>query len=387
MNTHRGAFRYTKTRICLFVVALIGLAVSAEETTEEHEEAIQVSDEILEEFGVKFAPASGGIIRTEQTLNGEIAVVPRNVIHVAPPIEGIVTNVYRSLGDSVEEGEILATLTSRELATARAELLAAISKQKLARTTYTREKNLYEKKISAESDFLSAEQAYASASIDVESAKHRLLALGIGEDEFARKDSHGSLNSYSLTAASAGVIVEKHITRGELVGPTSRSFVITDLSTVWVALTVYQKDLDAIREALTVRIKGSDGENSVEGTIEYVSPIIDPSTRSTTARLIIDNESGRWRPGMFIEAVVSVSEVPAEIVVPNSAVQVISGKSVVFIRDHDEITQREVALGQRDGSNVSILSGLHTGEVVATTNAFTLKAEIQKSEFGDDHGH
>ena len=361
--------------------------MAGEDSHDEHEESGHIPLTVLEEFGVEVMTASAGVIRTEQVFNGEIALIPQNVVHVAPPIKGIATKVLKSLGDNVNEGDVLATLTSRELATARAALLAAVSKQKLANATYRREKNLFEKKISAESDYLSAEQGLAAAKIEVASAKHRLLALGLGENGYTREDTHGSLTSYTLTAAASGIIIEKHITRGELVGPESRSFVIADLSSVWAELTVYQKDLNKIQEGLTVRVDIGGEHEPAESVIEYISPIIEVESRSTTARFVIDNKKGSWRPGMFIEATVSVGSKGFDVVVPNTAVQKLSGKSVIFVKDDDGFEAREVSLGDGDSMNVPVLRGVEAGDVIAAKNSFTLKAELQKGEFGEDHGH
>lgn len=382
--------RYLAVLVALPLLFFISRShvVAEEEREEEHgEEGIHLSTDVIEEFAIETQPVAAGRINKQQTLNGEIALIPRNVVHVSSPVEGIVISVSKALGDSVEKGEILARLNSRELATARAELLAANSKAKLALATFEREKGLFEKKISAESDFLSAEQALTAANIDLESARHRLLALGISGNQMAGDDEHDSLTSYALAAATTGVVIEKHITKGELVGPSSRIFVIADLSQVWLELTVYQKDLDVIRAGLTVTVSSNSQEELARGKIDFISPIVDRETRSTTARVAIDNARRKWRPGMFVDANVTIGFVDSPVTIPRAAVQTLYGQQVVFVLHDDEFEVREVELGEADSTNVAINEGLSQGEVIATKNSFTLKAELQKSEFGDDDGH
>lgn len=379
MKTLHKKMEYLAALMC---IVLISKSVTAEEGHEE--EGVHIPAEVVSEFGIELASAAPGLIQTELSVTGEISLIPSNVVHVSPPIAGIVTNVTKSLGDNVAPGDVLATLKSRELATARAELLAARSRAKLARSTFAREKDLYEKKISSESDFLTAEQGSAAARIEVETARHRLLALGVSD---GADENHDSLTAYTLEAPALGVITEKHITKGELVGPESRTFVIADISKVWVELTIYQKDLNRVRNGLEVSIIVADSAQKANGLIEFISPIIDPQTRSTTARVIIDNPNKDWKPGMFVGAVISLTSNQASVVIPKSALHNVDGETIVFIHEEGAFQVREIETGESESTNIEVISGIDAGERVASTNSFTLKAELEKSEFGEGHGH
>ena len=346
---------------------------------------LQIPIQVAEEFGIETYVVTSADLEERIALNGEVALIPENVVHVSSPVEGIVTQVNKSLGDSVESGDVLAQLNSRELATARAELLAASSRSKLARATFEREKNLFDKKISSESDYLAAEQALAAAMIDEKSARHRLVALGVDSEDARADKSRNTLTTYRMVAAAPGVIVEKHITSGELVGPSSRSFVIADLSEVWLELTVYQKDFDLVRPGLRVTINRHP--TIATGTIDFISPIVDRETRSTTARVVIKNSDGFWRPGMFIDTEVTIASTGIPIGIPAAAIQRVEGKTVVFVKRDDYFEVRQVMLGERSDEYVAVTEGLSQGEVIASTNSFSLKAELQKSAFGDDHEH
>ncbi|MFN7956286.1 MAG: efflux RND transporter periplasmic adaptor subunit [bacterium] len=202
-------------------------------------------------------------------------------------------------------------------------------------------------------------------------------------DVLAVVESSESLAPYELSTRIDGTIVAKHVTRGEAVDRDHEAFVVADLSTVWVRLRVYQRDLHRLRAGQEVRIRaGADGP-SVDGRVDYVTPILDPNTRTATARVELENASGEWRPGMFVSAAV-LDPHDAAIAVPISALQTIDGRPSVFVVG-DAVQARAVVLGRRGRTRVEILAGLSEGERVATTQTFLLKAELGKSEAEHHH--
>jgi cobalt-zinc-cadmium efflux system membrane fusion protein len=203
-------------------------------------------------------------------------------------------------------------------------------------------------------------------------------------DVLAIIESSESLSPYEIRTLIEGTIIEKHLTRGEAVDRDRQAFVIADLSSVWVELSVYQRDLDRVRVGETVRVRAGDDGPQAEGAIAYITPGVDASLRTATARVVLPNPGGHWRIGTFIEAYV-VSPHPAALVVPASAIQTLEGKSVVFVAEHERVEARPVTLGHRGETLVEVLSGVATGDRVATGNSFLLKAELGKSEAEHDH--
>jgi len=200
-------------------------------------------------------------------------------------------------------------------------------------------------------------------------------------------ESDESLAPYFITTAQSGTIVERHLTVGEPVSRESGGFVVADLSDVWVDITVYQHDLDNIRTGEKVVVNSGSGKHSVTGLIEYVSPVVDEHTRTATARLVVENHDGLWRPGMFISAIITVTEVSADVVVPLSAVLNFEGHDVVFVQEHDGFKPQRVEVGQQGNGKIIILSGLKQGASFVASGGFTLKAELGKESFGDGHNH
>ena len=195
------------------------------------------------------------------------------------------------------------------------------------------------------------------------------------------------LGWYPLRATFDGVVIEKHLTLGEKHGDDSNTFTIADLSSVWVDVSVYQKNLPMVRKGQVIQI--SEGENglSAQGAIEYISPLVDPKTRTVVARVELPNPLGRWRPGLFVDAYVSVGGETAALVAPKTAVQKLGGEDVVFVVEGEEYVSRPVTLGRGNSTHVEVLLGLKAGERFVADGAFELKAKIVTSGMDPHAGH
>ncbi len=321
-------------------------------------------------------------------------VAPERLYHVVPWVSGVVRQVYKHLGEQVKNGDLLAILSSRELAAAKAQYVTADSLLRLADTNLQRETKLYKENITAKRNYLKAKQEQAEMSIKRKAAKQQLLALGLSETSISAvlQDVNKDLTRYELRAPADGVIIDKHAVYGELITTDTRSFTIADLSEIWVNLTVYQKDLALIHLGQPVRVGsrfgGAETEAAAVGTLSWMSPTLDEKTRSATARVVLENADGRWRPGMFVSGNVVIAEHDAALVIPLSALQTLEGKTVVFVRHEDgDFEPQPVQTGRRDFKNVEILQGLKPGQTYVSQNAFSLKAQLQKGEFGEGHHH
>jgi len=203
-------------------------------------------------------------------------------------------------------------------------------------------------------------------------------------DVLAVLESSESLSRYQLKTLLDGVVLEKQVTRGESVQPDKLCFVVADLSSVWVELSVYQNDLADLRVGQKVRIALGGRGTGAEGAISYITPSVDPVTRTATARVVLPNAQGSWRPGMFVTARV-VADAAVDLVVPRSAIQIVEGQPSVFVQTDDGWALRAVQLGREGDQRVEVLTGLEPGESVADRNAFLLKAELGKGEAEHEH--
>lgn len=352
----------------------------------EHEEQLFLSDKELEEFAIKLGKAGSGSIKETLTLPGEIIVDPDRLIHIVPRVSGITKQVYKTLGDSVKTGDLLATLSSRELAEIKAEIEASRSRYELVRTTYDREKKLMKDGLTSEREFLEAQQIRDNAYIEYKLSKQKLHAIGIEQNfEYCNDDCDFAL--YEMRSPGDGVITKKHIVQGELLNEQSLPFVIANLDYVWIKLTVYSKDLEKINIGQKVKVVSGYDIPDIDSVINYVNPIVSEETRSAMARVVIENKNQKWRPGLFVSAMVTLSDFTSDIVIPKTAIETIDNQSVVFIKTEEGFEPHPVKLGRSDHTHVEVLDGLASGEQYVTKNAFVLKAQMQKSSFGDGHAH
>lgn len=346
------------------------------------EARVEMSDETLKSSGVQIATAIPAIIKPTLRLPGEIIFNEHTILQVVPRMPGMVIAVERHHGQHVQKGETLAIIESPMLADLRSQYLIARKRLALAQTTYERERQLWEEKITAKQEYLTAQQQWDEASIALELASERLLALGVSPES---AHSGKNLSRYEIRAPIPGIITAKAIVLGEAVKEDKAIFTIADVSTVWVAITVYPKDLNVVKVGQQAAIKATAFDVEGEGTVTYVTTLIGGPTRAATARVELDNHDGRWRPGMFVTAELVAEEIQVPVAVLVEAIQTFRDWSVVFGRYGNYFEARPLELGRSDGTMVEVLKGLSAGEKYATGNSFAIKAELGKAGATHDH--
>jgi len=359
------------------------------EGAEDHER-VRLSEEDREALGVTLGVAGVGPVGGWVELPGEVRFDENRIALVSAPVEGVIREVHASVGDTVQAGDLLAYVDSRELAEAKADYLSSLASLELVRPEFERERELFDRSVSTESRFQTARRALEEARIAVRSAEFQLDALGIdaaARDTLADPET-GSLSRYALRAPMSGVITQRHAVRGEFAeaGDVMPTFTIADASQVWVDAAVYGPDLMRVRPGARARIRwGADAV--IETEVSFVAPQIGAETRTGLARLIVDNEAGRLMPGAFVTVELEDGAAAQLLRAPASAIQTLEGDSVVFVPEGDGFEPRPVRLGRRSADFVEIVSGLSEGEEIVVAGAFALKAELQKGDFGDGHNH
>lgn len=346
------------------------------------EARVEISDEVLKSIGVEVSTAGPATIISTLRLPGEIVFDEHTIVRVVPRLPGLVTAVYGEYGQLVKKGEVLAVVESTVLADLRSQLFATQKRLDLARITFEREKQLWEEKISAKQDYLAAQQALSEAEINVDLASVKLRTLGVRSEAIDRK---GNLARYEIRAPNFGLITARAIAQGQVLKEDEQIFTIADISTVWAQITVYANDLDVLKlgQKAAVRATAIDAEG--EGTISYISALIGAQTRSATARVVLENKEGHWRPGMFVTAELVTEETKVPVAVSADAIQTLDDHSVVFGRYGRYFEARPLKLGRSDGRMVEVLNGLSAGEQYAAQNSFAIKAELGKTGASHDH--
>lgn len=323
-------------------------------------------------------PAAGA----ELIANGTIAFDENRASVVAPRSEGRIVNVRADLGQRVSAGTALVTLSSTEVAQARGDFERARATYGVAKRNYEREKRLFEQSISPEKEMLDAEVVYRTAEADVRSTGSRLESLGAGG---------GTGGLYDLRSPVSGWIVKRSAMPGQIVGPESDLFTVTDLRHVWIAVDLYDADVGRVANGseAVVTTNALPGER-FPGRLTYGGGIIDPTTRTMKVRVEVENQQLKLRPGMYAQVrfapragVVDSSRV----LIPEIAVQDLDGTPVVFVptTNPQRFVVRKVSVsGAPLNGRVMIVAGLRAGERFVGRGAFQVKAQLTKSSFGEE---
>ncbi len=351
-----------------------------------YEGRTEIKPDELKDAGVVIERVGPARMKQVIELPAQIALNEDRSAHVVPRLAGVITEVRKNLGDRVARGEIMAVLSSGDLATARHAYLESVQRLELARVSAQREEQLWKKMISPEEAYLIKKTALAEAQLTHQATAQRLAALGVSPTEIeGQSPGNDDLARYVLRAPLTGVVIGKNVTVGEAVEATVTIFTVADLSTVWTDINVPSNQLAAIRTGQQVIVHWEDESVQQAGTVTYVESLVGAETRSALARVVIPNPNGLWRPGLFVKVDVTQNESNVPVAIKAEALQTFRDWDVVFIKVGDVFEARPLVLGRREGEWVEVLSGLTPGLEYATKNSFVVKADVLKSDASHDH--
>lgn len=351
---------------------------------------VALTEQQIRDAGITLAQAKGGTLRRHFLAPGSLIPDADHIARVSVRVLATVAELRKKLGDSVERGEIVAAIESRDVAEAKSEYLAARVTNELRQTIYGRQKALVETRALSENEFLRTQLAANEAQIKLDGSRQKLFALGLSEAEIAELPSQPpeGLRKQYLRAPISGRITERRVDLGGLVGregQESELFVIVNLDNIWVDLAVAPEDIASVREGASASIRAIGIEGEVRAKIIFVSPLLDRETRSARVIASLPNPDHRWKPGTFVTAEVPLGDEASEVIVPRRALQTVKGVPTLFVRDASGFEARQVRTGREDDDDIEILNGLAPGETYAVANTFTLKAELEKSEMEHEH--
>ncbi len=302
-----------------------------------------------------------------------IAYDARRLAQVNARSRGVVRALHAELGTKVQRGALLADIESAEVGADRSRVRGAATRVETSQRNFDRVQSL-------RTDGLGTEKELVEARRELESAKAEHAALTAG----LSMAGGGAGGVYSLKAPLPGVVTKRTATIGKLVGIEELLFEIVDTSIMWAELDVPERDLPNVARGQEAVIQ-LDGlpHAQFRGKIDFVTPALDPQTRTALARIALDNKDGSLRANMFGNARILSGPARTGVFVPTAAVQRVKTAHVVFIRASDDLFEtRRVTLGAREGAATEVATGLKSGEMVATEGSFLLKTEISKDAIG-----
>ena len=348
-------------------------------TYEQIEARVSMTDQQVEQGGIEMLTSGPARIKSTLQLIGHISFNEDRVVYVVPRLAGVVESVGANAGDSVRKGHVLAVISSQALADLRSELLAAQKRLSLARTTFEREKKLWEEKISAEQDYLQARNVMQEAEIITQSVKQKLASLG------GSLTNTSNLTRYEIRAPIDGIVMQKQISVGQVLKEDANIFVVADLSTVWAVLTIYSKDLNTVKIGQKAIVKATSFEFQSSGSVEHLGALLGEQTRTAEAHIILPNPKGIWRPGLPVNIELVADEIEVPVAVSADAIQTVRDWTAVFVRYGTFFEAHPLELGRSDGKFIEVVKGLSAGERYAAKNSFLIKADLGKA--GASHEH
>lgn len=341
---------------------------------------------------ILFAPVRKRVAQTLLPMNGEVALNASALTHVSPRVPGTVRAIRADLGRQVKQGDVLFEIESPELGLA----VGAYRKNKalaaLALKNLEREKALAAQKLSPEADVVEAQMKYDEYRIELESAANALHVMGLDDAAVAALTADGTTGRgvrLPILAPQGGTVIEKHLDPGETVEPGKDVLTIADLSTVWVWISVYERDLARL---LSETKKGPVGvrvstlafpDATFSGTIDLVGAVVDEEDRTVKVRATLKNPEALLRPGMFCEAHAVFDTNEQVVAVPKGALTADEGTSFVFRQIRDGFVLRtDVSVGRTFADSVEITDGLAEGVMIVTEGAFVCKSDVLRAKMG-----
>lgn len=338
-----------------------------------HEAAhVMMDDDQVRASDISIAAAGAVQIASVVQFPGEVQLNDDRTVHVVPRVPGIAEAVLVSTGQIVRKGQSLAVFSSQSISEQRSALQTAQKRQSLALTVYEREKKLWEQKISAEQDFLQAQTALREAEIAVENAQQKLSALGVNGG------SASGLNRFELRAPYDGLVVERKLSVGEAVREDTHIMTISDMSSVWVEVSIPAKDLPLMRVGSRVLVRATAFDAKATGTVAFVGALVGEQTRMARARIVLANPQGAWRPGLFVNVEVNSANLQVPVAIESEAIQTLGNRQVVFVREEKRFVPHSVKLGISDGKYIEVLEGLPPGTRYAARGSYIIKSELTK---------
>ncbi|MCZ6690324.1 MAG: efflux RND transporter periplasmic adaptor subunit [Planctomycetota bacterium] len=377
---HRGAVRLTEEGMRAARIRVESVEPRPISRNLETTAVVKLNEDHL----VHITPRVSAKVESIAGVSAENSLVDCDTCRNSPPVKAV-------LGTDVEKGDILATLDSIDLGLAKAEYLRLREAVEIAKAHFEREERLLIKGTTSEKEMLDAKGEYLNTGALINSSRENLLLLGLSMNEIESLSwTHKERAShFHLRSPTAGRIIEKHATVGEVVDPGRILFTVADLSTVWILLDIYERDIPKVKDGqrALIRVEGYDAV--FKGQVTYISDLVDEETRTAKARVEVKNPDRKLKPGMFVHATLAEEDGrdPA-ILLPQDAIQQIEGSPVVFVATAARTFEpRAIEIGERFGGKVVIVSGLEAGEEVVVEGAFWLKSELSRGELGGGHSH
>lgn len=350
---------------------------------EEGHNDIHIDTVMQQQAGIQVEPVQRDRLHTLISAPAHILPTQEGIAHVGPMIAGRIVRLYVTEGSAVKTGAVLAELEAFGIAELKSDYLRASAETARAQAALQRSATLDEEKIGARRTLEEARAAYQKARAEEQSLQTRLQVLGLDP---ASIQSDGNLSArVRLYAPLNGIVSRSMAALGEFVQPDDDLFEIVNTTRVWVDARLQPEQVAAVHTGDQATVT-NNGDTRRTGTVIFVSPTVDPDSRTVTVRLLLDNNDNRFRPQSFATVKFHSAVMDSGLVVPRPALEFDNGMYYVYRQETADTFERvQVQVGTMNEQQAAIISGIQTGDRIAVDGVFYLKSMRNKEELAEHH--
>lgn len=329
-----------------------------------------------------FGSVGSSDVREQLRVPARVEVDETLMARIGAPVTGRVTDLAATVGQNVRRGQVLATIYSTELSTAQLGFLKAYSQRALAERSAGRAQQLLDADVIGTAELQRRQGELSQADAEVSAARDQLKVLGMSEAAIQRLERSRTVNSVTQIVATVnGTVIERKVTEGQVVQPADGVLLVADLSSVWIVADVPEQNAGFVRvgESVEVEVAALPGRRFA-GRLAFVSPTVNPETRTVRARIDLPNPDRELKPAMLATMLVK-GRSERRSVIPASAVVRDENREYVFVRTGEVTFQaRQLSLGAELEGRRIVMSGLREDETIVTDGAFHLNNERKRRE-------
>ncbi len=321
-------------------------------------------------------------VTTEQKVAARIQTDASRVARIGSSVDGRITRMLVFEGQKVKQGQVLAMLHSNALSDTQFAFVKAFTQEKLADQSAERARQLVQADVLGKAELQKREAEQQQYSSEVASLRAQLHGLGMSEKAIQGLESTHKLTSdYPIAASISGTVIERKVTIGQVVQPADPAFLVADLSNLWFVAEVPEEQAGALAVGKLVRatIPSLPGR-SITGRLSFVSPVVNPETRTVQARMNLANAGGIYKPDM-LASMTFESSPETGLTIPSTAIVREDNKDHVFVqKSSNEFRLREVELGVEVADRRVVLHGISAGETIVLNGAFHLNNKRKQDQ-------
>jgi cobalt-zinc-cadmium efflux system membrane fusion protein len=343
-------------------------AIAAERPTDPNEVWITPSLGEHLKFGTPEMMAVDGTLQVA----AHVETDARRIARVGSPVSGRILALLVFEGQRVKAGAVLAMLHSTDLSDTQLALIKAVSQRGLADAAEKRAEQLVAADVIGRAELERRRAESLQAHTEVESCRTQLRGLGMTNAQIHLLETTRVISAeYPILSPRSGTVLKREITIGQVVQPADPAFTIADLSTVWIVANVPEEEAGQLKKDMEVLVRvPALLQQKITGHLSFISPIVDPATRTVEVHMDVDNPNGVLKPDE-LAGMTLTGRTDSKVTVPNAAIVRENNQDYVFVQAAPKkFVLRAVSLGDEENDRRVVVDGLGLSDQIVTEGAF-----------------